>query len=67
MVRVGRLELPHLTALDPKSSVSANSTTLAYFRSQTIKARLFPREPPQVEGLTGKRQAQNNYGVSDGD
>ena len=29
MVREGRLELPHLTAPDPKSGVSTNSTTLA--------------------------------------
>ena len=29
LVRAGRLELPHLTALDPKSSVSTNSTTPA--------------------------------------
>ncbi len=28
-VRAGRLELPHLAALDPKSSVSTNSTTPA--------------------------------------
>lgn len=29
MVRTGRLELPHLAALEPKSSVSTNSTTSA--------------------------------------
>ncbi len=29
LVRMGRLELPHLTALEPKSSVSTNSTTSA--------------------------------------
>ena len=29
LVRAGRLELPHLAALDPKSSVSTNSTTPA--------------------------------------
>ena len=29
VVRAGRLELPHLAALDPKSSVSTNSTTPA--------------------------------------
>ena len=28
-MRMGRLELPHLTALEPKSSVSTNSTTSA--------------------------------------
>ena len=29
LVRAGRLELPHLTALEPKSSASTNSATLA--------------------------------------
>ena len=29
LVQAGRLELPHLAALDPKSSVSTNSTTPA--------------------------------------
>ena len=29
-MRAGRLELPHLAALDPKSSVSTNSTTPAF-------------------------------------
>lgn len=29
MVRMGRLELPRLSALEPKSSVSTNSTTSA--------------------------------------
>ncbi len=29
IVRAGRLELPHREALDPKSSVSTNSTTPA--------------------------------------
>ena len=30
-VRAGRLELPHREALDPKSSVSTNSTTPALY------------------------------------
>ena len=30
MVRTGRLELPHLTVLASKTSVSTNSTTSAY-------------------------------------
>lgn len=29
-VQVGRLELPHIAALDPKSNVSTNSTTPAF-------------------------------------
>ncbi len=29
-VRAGRVELPHLAALDPKSSVSTSSTTPAW-------------------------------------
>lgn len=37
LVRAGRLELPHLAALDPKSSVSANSTTPAYFRPDSYR------------------------------
>lgn len=32
MVRVGRVELPHLAVLEPKSSVSTSSTTLALVR-----------------------------------
>ena len=30
MVRTGRVELPRLAALEPKSSASANSATFAY-------------------------------------
>ena len=30
-VQAGRLELPHIAALDPKSNVSTNSTTPAFF------------------------------------
>ena len=29
-VQAGRLELPHIAALDPKSNVSTNSTTPAF-------------------------------------
>ncbi len=35
-VRAGRLELPHLAALDPKSSVSTNSTTPALILLQYL-------------------------------
>uniref|UniRef100_UPI0040474FEA hypothetical protein n=1 Tax=Mariniflexile sp. TaxID=1979402 RepID=UPI0040474FEA len=35
-VQVGRLELPHIAALDPKSSVSTNSTTLAFQYSNVL-------------------------------
>ena len=34
MVRTERLELSHLTAPEPKSGVSTNSTTSAFVRSQ---------------------------------
>lgn len=30
-VQAGRLELPHIAALDPKSNVSTNSTTPAFY------------------------------------
>lgn len=36
LVRTERLELSHLAALEPKSSVSTNSTTSAF---QTVKAK----------------------------
>ena len=36
-LRAKGLEPPHLTALDPKSSVSTNSTTLAFFTPERIR------------------------------
>lgn len=41
-VQVGRLELPHIAALDPKSNVSTNSTTPA-FNILTPFIRLSPK------------------------
>ena len=35
-VQVGRLELPHIAALDPKSNTSTNSTTPAFQYFNTI-------------------------------
>ena len=77
MVRVEGLEPTHLTALDPKSSVSTSSTTPAIrvkhlnssfdhrASAQTIKAR-FPRITATFGEVDGERQARNIYGVSDG-
>lgn len=41
LVRAGRLELPHLAALDPKSSVSTNSTTPALSLNWIANIQLF--------------------------
>ena len=35
-MREGRVELPHLAVLDPKSSASASSATLALQKDQNI-------------------------------
>ena len=53
MVRTERLELSHLAALEPKSSVSTNSTTSAWYSSYT-------KTP-------GFNLALSEYGVDDGD
>ena len=54
MVRTKRLELLHLAALEPKSSVSTNSTTSAF---EALKAKA----PDYESG------AFFEYGVDDGD
>ena len=50
MVRTARLELAHLAALEPKSSVSTNSTTSAQYRNKNARLGL----------------AFSEYGVDDG-
>ena len=47
MVRMGRLELPRLSALEPKSSVSTYSTTSAN-RGQETPVLYGPRRPSQL-------------------
>ena len=43
MVRTGRLELPHLAILEPKSSASTNSATSALIEAFLIeRARIIP-------------------------
>lgn len=54
LVRTERLELSHLAALEPKSSVSTNSTTSAF---EALKARA----PDYESG------ALFEYGVDEGD
>ena len=53
MVRTERLELSHLAALEPKSSVSTNSTTSA--------VTLETKTPDHGPGASAE------YGVDDGD
>ena len=54
LVRTERLELSHLAALEPKSSVSTNSTTSAF---EAVKAKA----PDYKSG------ASFEYGVDEGD
>ena len=56
MVRTERLELSHLAALEPKSSVSTNSTTSAF--------QYFLKQRRQIMNLA---PLYFEYGVDDGD
>lgn len=40
-MREGRVELPHLAVLDPKSSASANSATLAIYKVSALNTPFY--------------------------
>ncbi len=65
MVRTRGLEPPHLAAPDPKSGVSTNSTTSAWYfvkRSWFVKVVRPSGFEPETYGLEGRCSIQLSYG-----
>ncbi len=60
-VQVGRLELPHLAALDPKSSVSTNSTTPATYVPKYSRNRDANINIPLNIQITCQRKFTSNF------
>ena len=57
-LQVGRLELPHIAALDPKSNVSTNSTTPAFQNILTLIIRLNPKSSVSTNSTTPAKGLQ---------